>query len=200
MAATFRLLRSNSLIWHYVVHGWLYGEPPRPSDVLYWNMDTTRMPARMHEFYLTELYLRNSLVKPNALTVAGEPIELATIHHPLYQVSAEDDHITPWRQTFRINSHVTGEKRFVLTSSGHILGIVNPPLDPPRRHYRVGRAHRGQAAEAWLKSAEPREGSWWEDWSAWLAQRCGEPRAAPALANDAFPALAEAPGTYVLER
>jgi len=200
MATTFRLLRSNSLIWHYLVHGWLYGEPLPPSDVLYWNMDCTRMASRMHEFYLREFYLKNHLVRPNALTIAGVPIDLATVHVPLYQVSAEDDHITPWRQTFRINGYVTGEKRFVLTSSGHILGIVNPPVTPPRRHFRVGRAHRGETAEAWLACAEPRAGTWWEDWIAWLGERCGAPRAAPAPAGGEYPKLADAPGTYVLER
>lgn len=200
MALTFRLLRSNSLIWHYMVHGWLYGEPLPPSDVLYWNMDCTRMASRMHEFYLRELYLDNKLVKPNALTIAGVPIDLATIHVPLYQVSAEDDHITPWRQTFRINGYVTGEKRFVLTSSGHILGIVNPPVTPAKRHYRLGRAHRGESAEAWLAASAQHPGSWWEDWIAWLEPRCGALRTAPAVAGGAYPKLADAPGTYVLQR
>jgi len=200
MAATFRLLRSNSLIWHYMVHGWLYGEPLPPSDILYWNMDCTRMASRMHEFYLREFYLNNNLVKPNALAIAGVPIDLATIHVPLYQVGAEDDHITPWRQTFRINGYVTGEKRFVLSSSGHILGIVNPPVTPPKRHFQVGRAHRGETAEAWLAGAERHEGSWWQDWTAWLGSRCGAPGAPPALTSDAFPKLADAPGTYVLAR
>lgn len=200
MATTFRLLRSNSLIWHYLVHGWLYGERPPPSDVLYWNMDCTRLPARMHEFYLRELYLANRLIKPNALEIAGVPIDLASVHVPLYQVSAEDDHITPWRQTFRINGYVTGEKRFVLTSSGHILGIVNPPVTPPRRHFRVGRAHRGESAETWLAGAEQHAGSWWEDWVAWLEPRCGTPRPAPAVASESYPKLGDAPGSYVLER
>jgi polyhydroxyalkanoate synthase len=200
MATTFRLLRSNGLIWHYVVHGWLYGERPRPSDVLYWNMDTTRMPYRMHEYYLREMYLNNALVKPNALAMAGESIDLVSIHQPLYAVSAEDDHITPWRQVFRINNWVTGSKRFVLSTSGHILGIVNPPVSPPKRSFRVGPAHRGEAADAWAGKAEERKGSWWEDWTVWLAERCGEPRAAPALTSDRYPKLADAPGTYVLER
>ncbi|HEY6864669.1 MAG TPA: alpha/beta fold hydrolase, partial [Burkholderiales bacterium] len=200
MAMTFRLLRANPLIWHYVVHGWLYGEPPPASDVLYWNMDTTRMPAAMHEFYLREMYLANKLVRPDALTIAGEPIDLARIHQDLYAVSSEDDHITPWRQVFRINGHVTGHKRFVLSSSGHILGIVNPPVTPPKRHYRAGPAHRGQAADAWLATVEQRAGSWWEDWSAWLAERCGEPAAPPPLFTEQFQKLADAPGTYVLER
>ena len=200
MAATFRLLRSNSLVWHYLEHGWLYGEPPKPSDILYWNMDCTRMPSRMHEFYLRSLYLDNKLVKPGALVIAGQPIDLATIHVPLYQVAAEDDHITPWRQTFRINSYVTGTKRFVLTTSGHILGIVNPPVQPPKRRFTVGRAHRGQSAEAWHAAAEQHAGTWWEDWIPWLAERCGEPGTPPALASAAWPKLADAPGTYVLER
>ena len=200
MASTFRLLRSNSLIWHYVVHGWLYGERPAPHDVLYWNMDTTRIPYRMHEFYLRQMKLRNGLVKPNALTLAGEPIDLSRIHQPLYQVATEDDHIAPWRQTFRLNGWVTGHKRFVLSSSGHILGIVNPPVTPPKRRYRVAPAHRGQAADAWHETAKELTGSWWEDWRDWLAQHCGEPGAPPPLATKEFPKLADAPGTYVLER
>ena len=115
MATTFRILRSNSLIWHYVVHGWLYGERPAPFDVLYWNMDTTRMPYRMHEYYLREMYLKNHLIQAGALTLAGEPIDLTRIHQPLYDVAAEDI-IAPWRQTFRINAYVTSPKRFVLSS------------------------------------------------------------------------------------
>jgi polyhydroxyalkanoate synthase subunit PhaC len=200
MAATFRLLRSNSLIWHYLMHGWLYGEPLPPSDILYWNMDCTRMAARMHAFYLRELYLDNKLVKPGALSIEGTPIDLSAIRQPFYQVGAEDDHITPWRQTFRINNLLEGDKRFVLSSSGHILGIVNPPVTPPKRKYRVAAPQRGEAADAWCTTAEQRQGSWWEDWTAWLGERCGAPRTPPPLANADFPQLADAPGTYVLER
>jgi polyhydroxyalkanoate synthase len=200
MATTFRLLRSNSLIWHYVVHGWLYGERPPPFDVLYWNMDTTRMPARMHEFYLREMYLKNNLARRDALTLAGEPIDLSRIRQPMFGVAAEDDHISPWRQTFRINAWFKAEKRFVLSSSGHILGIVNPPVTPPKRKYWVGPTRRGHTADAWRSEAEERAGSWWEDWAAWLGERCGPPGPPPPLSNEAFPALAEAPGTYVLEQ
>ena len=200
MAATFRLLRSNSLIWHYLMHGWLYGEPLPPSDVLYWNMDCTRMAARMHEFYLRELYLGNKLVAPNALSIDGVPIDLSAVRQPLYQVGAEDDHITPWRQTFRMNGLVEGEKRFVLTNSGHILGIVNPPVTPPKRRYRAAAAHRGDSADAWAAAAEQHAGSWWEDWTAWLEKYSGEARTPPPLDSAAYPRLAEAPGTYVLER
>jgi polyhydroxyalkanoate synthase len=199
MATTFRLLRSNSLIWHYVVHGWLYGERPAPFDVLYWNMDTTRMPYRMHEYYLREMYLKNNLIKRDGLNVVGEPIDLGRIRQPLYSVAAEDDHIAPWRQTFRINTSLRGEKHFVLSSSGHILGIVNPPVDPPKRSYRVGRGHRGHTADRWHQDAEQRSGSWWPDWSAWLAQKCGPLGPPPPLATQKYPKLAEAPGTYVVE-
>jgi len=199
MAAAFRLLRSNSLIWHYVVHGYLYGEKPPPFDVLFWNMDTTRMPAAMHTWYLREFYLDNKLIKKDALTVAGEPIDLERIVQPLYVVSAEDDHIAPWKQTFRVNAFVSGPRRYVLSSSGHILGIVNPVVHPPKREYWVGAAERHDSHEAWRAKAEHRPGSWWEDWMAWMKPQSGELRAAPPVATEAYPVLADAPGTYVLE-
>ena len=200
MAASFRLLRSNSLIWHYVVHGWLYGEKPPPFDVLYWNMDCTRMPYAMHAWYLRELYLENKLIRADALTVAGEALDLARISQPLYSVAAQDDHIAPWEQAYRINNLVTGPKRFVLSSSGHILGIINPPVTPPKRRYWVGEAHRSSKADVWRAAAEEHAGSWWEDWMAWLKPRCGELRAAPPVSRRGYARLADAPGTYVLER
>ncbi|MBN8441515.1 MAG: alpha/beta hydrolase [Thauera sp.] len=199
MASAFRLLRSNSLIWHYVVHGWLYGETPPPFDVLYWNMDTTRMPQAMHSWYLRELYLNNRLIQPGALVVAGEALDLSRIVQPLYAVSAVDDHIAPWRQTFRINNHVTGDKRFVLSSSGHILGIVNPVVSPPKRQFWAANAHRSDTADDWRSRSEERQGSWWEDWMAWLGPRAGELVDARAVTTPAFHELAKAPGTYVLE-
>lgn len=200
MASAFRLLRSNSLIWHYVVHGWLYGETPPPFDVLYWNMDTTRMPYAMHAWYLRELYLHNRLVQKDALVVAGEPLDLGMITQPLYAVAAEDDHIAPWAETFRVNNLVIGPKRYVLSSSGHILGIVNPVVKPPKRSFRVAEAHRSESADAWLERAEQHQGSWWEDWMQWLKPRAGALVDARPAASDAFPQLAPAPGTYVLER
>lgn len=199
MAGAFRMLRANSLIWHYVVHDYLYGETPPPLDVLYWNMDTTRMPAAMHEWYLRELYLENKLVRTNALEIAGETIDLGEIVQPLYAVSAEDDHIAPWRSAFRVNEHVSGTKRFVLSSSGHILGIVNPVVTPPKRKYWVGEAQRHQTPEEWRSRALERPGTWWEDWVAWLRPRSGQLRAAGTIDSPAYPALGDAPGRYVLE-
>jgi polyhydroxyalkanoate synthase len=199
MAASFRLLRSNSLIWQYVVNGWLYGETPPPFDVLYWNMDSTRMPYAMHAWYLRELYLDNSLIRPNALQLAGESIDLSLIRQPLYAVGAEDDHIAPWRQTFAINNQVAGNRRYVLSSSGHILGILNPVVHPPKRRYWVADAYRSDTTDSWHQRAEEHQGSWWEDWMAWLKPRVGPEVEARPAANDAFPALCPAPGSYVLE-
>lgn len=200
MAASFRLLRSNSLIWHYVVHGWLYGEKPPPFDVLYWNMDATRMPYRMHAWYLRELYLDNRLIQPGALSVAGEALDLGEIRQPLYAVAAEDDHIAPWRQTFKVVHHVNGPVRQVLSSSGHILGIVNPVVDPPKRRYWVGPSERNDTADAWRQGVQESAGSWWEDWMGWLKPRAGRLVAARPAATEDFPALVPAPGQYVLER
>ncbi|MDR3213223.1 MAG: alpha/beta fold hydrolase [Azoarcus sp.] len=199
MATSFRLLRSNSLIWTYVVHGWLYGEPPAPFDVLYWNMDCTRLPYAMHSWYLRELYLHNRLIHPDALTVAGESLDLARITQPLYAVAAEDDHIAPWAQTFRINNFVNGTKRYVLSSSGHIFGIVNPVVNPPKRRFRVGEPRRSETAEQWHDKAVEQAGSWWTDWMQWLKPRAGELVAARPTASKPYPALAPAPGTYVVE-
>ena len=200
MASAFRLLRSNSLIWAYVVHGWLYGEKPAPFDVLYWNMDATRMPCDMHSWYLRELYLHNRLIHGDALTVAGEPINLGRIVQPLYAVSAVDDHIAPWAQTYRINNIVVGPKRFVLSSSGHILAIINPVVTPPKRHFWVNDIqHRSETAEYWKAHAVAHEGSWWPDWMDWLKPRAGELVDAKPVANEQFPQLAPAPGTYVVE-
>jgi polyhydroxyalkanoate synthase subunit PhaC len=201
MAASFRLLRSNSLVWHYWVSSYLMGESLPPFDVLFWNIDTTRMPRAMHSYYLHEMYLHNNLIKRDKMTLAGEPIDLDRIVQPLYVVTAEDDHIAPWTQCYRIRKYVNvnAPVRFVRSSSGHILGIVNPPVNPPRRSYWIGEPERNEHWEHWYDRAEHKQGSWWEDWTAWLGGRCGELVAAYPAARRAYPALADAPGTYVLE-
>ena len=202
MASSFRLLRSNSLIWHYWVNSYLMGEPLPPFDVLFWNVDTTRMPRAMHAYYLHEMYLNNNLIKRDKLTIAGEPIDLDRIVQPLYVVTAEDDHIAPWKQCYRIRKYINVQApvRFVRSSSGHILGIVNPPVNPPKRTYWIGEPERNEHWEHWFDRAEQKPGSWWEDWTAWLGGRCGELVNAYPAASRAFPALADAPGTYVLEK
>ena len=202
MATSFRLLRSNSLVWQYWVNSYLLGEPLPPFDVLFWNCDTTRMPAAMHSYYLREMYLNNNLIKRGKLSIAGEPIDLDRIVQPLYAVTAEDDHIAPWKQCYRIRKYinVNAPMRFALSTSGHILGIVNPPVNPPKRAYWIAEPERNEHWEHWLDRADKKPGTWWQDWTAWLGERTGELVDAYPVSNRKFPALADAPGTYVLEK
>jgi polyhydroxyalkanoate synthase len=202
MATSFRLLRANSLVWHYWVHSYLLGETLPAFDVLFWNVDTTRMPQAMHSYYLHQMYLQNNLIKHDKLSIGGEPIDLDRIVQPLYAVTAEDDHIAPWRQCYRIHKYVNAKApvRFVLSSSGHILGIVNPPTNPPKRSYRIAAPEHNEHWEHWLERAEQKQGTWWEDWTAWLNGNCGELVEAYPATNRKFPSLADAPGTYVFEK
>jgi polyhydroxyalkanoate synthase len=200
MAGAFRMLRPNSLIWHYVIHSYLYGEELAPSDVLFWNCDTTRMPATMHEFYLRELYLNNKLMQPNRLEIGGRRLDLGAITQPLYAVGAEQDHIAPWKQTFRLCGLTGGPARYVLATSGHILGIISPPVTPPKRRFWVGDATGCSDPEAWRQNIEKGPGSWWEDWTRWLAERCGPLGPPPAMGHADYPAMEPAPGRYVLEK
>jgi len=202
MAGAFRLLRSNSLIWHYWVKSYLMGEQLQSFDVLFWNTDTTRMPEAMHSYYLREMYLHNNLVKRDQLTIGGESIDLNRITQPLYAVTAEEDHIAPWQQCYLIRRDIHPEApvRFVRSTSGHILGIVNPPVSPPKRSYWVAEPEANDDSEHWLAQAEKKPGSWWPDWTAWLHARTGDMVSAYATTSRQFPALADAPGTYVLEK
>ena len=202
MATSFRLLRSTSLIWDYWVQSYLLGEKLPRFDVLFWNMDTTRMPQAMHSFYLREMYLHNKLVKRDGLTLGGEAIDLDRILQPLYAVTAQDDHVAPWKQCYRIRKYinVAAPVRFVRSTSGHVLGIVNSPVDPPKRAYWIAEPERNEPWEHWLNRAEKKPGTWWGDWVAWLHARTGPMVPAYAAANREFPALANAPGTYVMEK
>jgi polyhydroxyalkanoate synthase len=160
------------------------------------------MPQAMHSYYLRQMYLNNNLMKRDALTIAGEPIDLDCITQPLYAVTAEDDHIAPWRQCYRIRKYVNvnAPVRFVLSTSGHILGIVNPPVNPPKRSFWVGEPERNEHFEHWFDRAEKKPGSWWEDWVAWMRPQCGPMVAPLSPATKGYPALAPAPGTYVMEK
>ncbi|MDQ3796845.1 MAG: alpha/beta fold hydrolase [Pseudomonadota bacterium] len=199
IAMSFRSLRSNSLIWHYWVHNYLLGESPPPFDVLYWNSDSTRLPYAMHSFYLREFYLHNKLVKPDGLTLGGRPIDLSRITQPIYAIGTEQDHIAPWRSAFKICSLTKGSVRFILATSGHIMGVLSPPLDPPKRRYWMGDATGQDDPEAWREGTEKVSNSWWTDWVAWLNPQCGELRTPPPLGNRKYPHLIPAPGNYILE-
>jgi polyhydroxyalkanoate synthase len=194
MAGTFNLLRANDLVWRYVASGWLMGEDPPSFDILAWNADATRMPARMHSEYLRSMYLENRLAA-GTLEIDGQVVSLAESSADVYIVSAREDHITPWRSCYRTTQLVGGPARFVLTSSGHIAGIVNPP--GPKRRYWLNESLPPEPDE-WLAGAREVQGSWWEDWARWIAEHAGEQRDPPRLGSDAHPPLEDAPGTYVL--
>ncbi len=199
MAMSFRTLRSNSLIWHYWVHNYLLGESPPAFDVLYWNSDATRLPHAMHSFYLREFYLHNRLAQIDGLTLGERPINLSLITQPLYVVGTEQDHIAPWQSSFRICKLVGGPVRYVLAASGHIMGVLSPPANPPKRHYWAGDATGTDSAKVWRERVEKMPNSWWEDWVAWLKPKCGKLTTPPTLGSAQHRRLVPAPGNYVFE-
>lgn len=197
---TFRLLRSNSLIWRYVNNQYLMGKPLEKFDVLYWNVDGTNLSQKMHQFYLRNMYLENNLIKPNKLVLNKTSIDLHNIDQPLYCVGTEQDHISPWKGTFKTCQVVSGPVRYVLASSGHILGILDQPIEQPKGHYRVGDATSATDPDEWLLKQKENKGSWWLDWSVWLADRCGEWVTPPQIGNSKYKPLEDAPGIYVHEK
>jgi polyhydroxyalkanoate synthase len=195
MATTFNLLRARDLVWNYVVNNWLLGEQPAPFDILSWNSDSTRMPATMQTEYLRSLYLENRLAK-GELGLAGQRLDLAKVSQDSYFVSAERDHIAPWRAVFESARLPGGTVRFVLSNSGHIAGVVNPP-NPKSKHW-VGTADTlPEDPEVWRRQATEVALSWWEDWAPWIARRAGQQRAAPPMGSAMHPPLEDAPGSYV---
>ena len=195
----FRLLGSDSLIWRNYTNSFLYGQSPPKSDLLFWNSDSTRLPAAMCSFYLREFYLNNRLVEKDALSLGGRPIDLGRITQPLYAVGTQIDHICPWKSTFKVCDKVHGPVRYVLSSEGHITGIVNPPSEMSRRKFWAGEAGGEQDSDRWLNRQEENRGSWWEDWTQWLQARSLSPGEPPAMGTGRYPTLEKAPGTYVME-
>ncbi|MEE8615302.1 MAG: class I poly(R)-hydroxyalkanoic acid synthase [Roseateles sp.] len=202
LATTFSFLRPNDLVWNYVVGNYLKGEAPPPFDLLYWNGDSTNLPGPMYCWYLRHTYLQNELKLPGKLTVCGEKLDLGAIKAPVYIYGSREDHIVPWHAAYRSTQILTGKKRFVLGASGHIAGVINPPPKPgkpPKRSHWIAKGAALPAdPEAWLQSAVEHPGSWWPDWSAWLASHAGAAKAAPkAPGNRKFKAIEPAPGRYV---
>ncbi len=196
---SFRMLRPNSQIWRYVVHKFLYGETPPALAVLAWNEDSIRQPRATHSFLLHELYLENKLAQKDAIVLRGYPIDLARVRQPLYAVGASVDHITPWRSTFATAALVRGPVRYALSTSGHILGIVNPPDARSQSEYWAGDASGATNAKAWRAEQARLAGSWWSDWGVWLHRHCGPMQASAAEGSVDYPRLCDAPGTYVRE-
>jgi polyhydroxyalkanoate synthase subunit PhaC len=197
MATTFNLLRARDLVWNYVVNNWLLGEDPAPFDMLSWNADSTRMPAAMQTEYLRSLYLENRLAK-GELKLAGELLDLSRISQDSYFISAEKDHIALWKAVYAGAKLMGGTIRFMLSNSGHIAGVVNPP-NPKSKHW-VGSAETlPDDPEAWRAKAKEVAKSWWLDWTPWIAKRAGEQRTPPATGSAMHPPLESAPGSYVLQ-
>ena len=201
MAGAFQMLRANDLIWSRAVRAYLLGEAEHPSDLMAWNEDGTRMPARMHSEYLHRLFLDNDLAE-GRFPAGGAPVSLADIRAPFFVVGTETDHIAPWRSVYKLHLLNEGDLTFVLTAGGHNAGVVSEP-GHPHRHYRILRRAPGDRyrdPEAWLAAASMHDGSWWPEWVRFLYRRSGPPGPPPPLGNVAFPAAEAAPGRYVHER
>jgi polyhydroxyalkanoate synthase len=198
MANTFNMLRANDLIWSFVVNNYLLGKDPFPFDLLYWNSDSTRMPAAMHSFYLRRFYLENRLVQPGGIELDGVPIDLRKIRLPVYWVSTREDHIAPWKSTYAATQLYKGDRTFVLAGSGHIAGIINPPTSTKYGYWT--NPDLPADPEAWLQAAEHHEGSWWPHWSAWNARHAGPMVPARDPEKGGLEPLGDAPGSYVRVR
>jgi polyhydroxyalkanoate synthase subunit PhaC len=194
MADAFNLLRSNELIWSYVINNYLLGKEPSAFDLLYWNSDSTRMPAAVHSFYLRECYLKNKLSK-GELKVGDTPIDLRQVKVPVYNLACRDDHIAPLPSVFKLGRYFGGETTLVVSGSGHIAGVVNPPAAGKYQYWTDGKSSTDH--EAWLKTATEHTGSWWPHWIEWVTSRSGEKISAPQPGSGGLEILCDAPGEYV---
>jgi poly[(R)-3-hydroxyalkanoate] polymerase subunit PhaC len=196
LSGVFTWLRPNDLVWGYWVNNYLLGKAPPAFDILFWNQDTVRLAAGLHRDFIL-LSLENSLTHPGALEVLGSGVDLGAVELDSYVVAGLTDHIIPWENAYRSTQLLGGTPRFVLSTSGHIQALVNPPAAESRSSYRVADEHPA-AAEAWIERSATRQGSWRPDYGAWLAARSGELKTAPKrLGGGGYKALAKAPGSYV---
>jgi polyhydroxyalkanoate synthase subunit PhaC len=198
MATTFNMLRANDLIWSFVVNNYLLGREPLAFDLLYWNADSTRMPAAMHSYYLRNMYLENKLVQPGGLVLNGKPVDVRKVSVPTYFISTVEDHIAPWRTTYNGARLFSGPVRFVLGGSGHIAGIINPPA--VNKYCYWTHEAMPEAPDDWLNAATRHDGSWWTDWARWCAERGGGKVARRVPGAGKLPAIENAPGSYVKMR
>lgn len=193
MAAVFNALRANDMIWASYVNQYLKGQKPKPFDLLYWNADSTNIPAKTHSFYLRNMYLNNYLVKKNKIQLLGTPLDLSEISVPSYFLAAKDDHIVPWKSCFQGSRYLGGKTKFVLTSSGHVAGVVNPPH---RKKYGYWTSRKKNiTTEQFIENSIFNEGSWWNDWSVFLKTHSGELRVFKK--SNKKKAVGDAPGDYV---
>lgn len=195
MASSFNALRANDLIWSFFIKNYLQGQNAAPFDILYWNADSTNMPATMHSQYLRWMYLQNDLIKPGVIKLNGVALDISTIDIPVFFLSTNKDHIAPWQATWSGFEKIKGEKRFVLGGSGHIAGIVNPP-EAKKYGYYTGESYE-EGPEKWFGSTVFHEGSWWPEWGKWLGKYSGKKIAAPKISALPWPGIEDAPGSYV---
>ncbi len=200
MAGTFNMLRANDLIWSFVVNNYLLGKDPFPFDLLYWNSDSTRMPAKMHSFYLRKLYMENLLVEPGGIEVAGVSIDISKVKTPCYFISTIEDHIAPWKSTYLGARNFTAPVRFVLGGSGHIAGIVNPPSANKYGYWINPAAKLPASPDDWFEGAKQHEGSWWTNWQEWVTAHDPEQVDARSLSKSKLKVLEDAPGSFVKAR
>jgi len=196
--ATFNLLRANDLIWSFVVNNYLLGKEPFPFDLLYWNSDSTRMPAAMHSFYLHKMYQENLLRVPGGIRLLDSPIDLGKVRTPSYIVATKEDHIAPWRSVYAGTQLYAGERRFVLGMSGHIAGVINPP-STNKYGYWTNEELPPDPAD-WLAGAQKNDGSWWSDWDIWVTAYGGKKVAARIPGDGNLSVIEDAPGSYVKQR
>ncbi|MGY1691100.1 PHA/PHB synthase family protein [Geodermatophilus sp. SYSU D01105] len=198
LAEVFAWMRPNDLVWNYWVNNYLQGNPPPAFDILYWNGDTTRMSAALHRDFI-DIAFGNKLAKPGAATMLGSPVDLSKVDVDAYVTAGIADHICPWQSCYRTTQLVGGRSRFILSTSGHIASLVNPPSNP-KASFQVA-PQTPPDPEQWLASAEKQKGSWWPDFTSWLAERTGDEVDAPSsLGSDELPPLTDAPGTYVFDK
>jgi len=195
MANTFNMLRSNDLIWPYIVNNYMRGKKPLPFDILYWNSDATRMPAANHSFYLRSCYLDNKLAK-GEMEIAGVPLDLQKVTLPIYNLATREDHIAPAKSVLWGSQYFGGAVKYVLAGSGHIAGVINPP-GKPKYQYWTGEKPGGSNVENWLKNATEHPGSWWPDWLEWLKAQGSQMVPARKLGGSKLKPTEDAPGSYV---
>ena len=196
MATTFNMLRANDLIWSFVVNNYLLGKEPFPFDLLYWNSDSTRMPAAMHSFYLRNMYQANKLVEPGGITLGGVPIDVRSIETPSFLLSTKEDHIAPWKSTYAATQLYGGPVKFVLAASGHIAGVVNPPGKSKYGHWE--NAKNPPTPDEWLATAKQYPDSWWPVWDKWVGKYAGGEVSARKPSDGKLKPIEKAPGSYVL--
>jgi len=198
MATVFNFLRSNDLIWPYVINNYLKGKAPFPFDLLYWNSDATRLPAANHSFYLRNCYLDNKLSQ-GKVTLGGTPIDLKSVKIPIYNLATREDHIAPAKSVLLGSKFFGGPVRFVLSGSGHIAGVVNPP-GKHKYQFWTGRRPRSADLDKWLAKAKEHPGSWWPNWLAWIKRQDKTEVPARAPGGGVLAPIEDAPGSYVRAR